>query len=192
MIIEYRCSEKGLQLPRNKIIPRWNSEVDSEPGFFSYKHVRWELEEILVQLMSNFWPGLWCAWHCSNWGKWAHNTEFQKAFPLTSTVDSKLFHDSLYCTGMRCFLYLQSPSFSPSDKPYTTSLSSITSAVKVALAAILPPCSCELLSTVLLDLASKHHNCAPSSFFNLNTSWGSYGSHDNPEHCLAHFLHKCS
>lgn len=32
MIIDYRCSEKGLHLPDEKTLPRWNAKVISEGG----------------------------------------------------------------------------------------------------------------------------------------------------------------
>lgn len=58
MIIDYRCSEKGLHLPGDKTLPRWNGKVDSNHGASLYRQARHaRAERDSCQLPSSFWPG---------------------------------------------------------------------------------------------------------------------------------------
>lgn len=125
MIIDYRCSEKGLHLPDEKTLPRWNAKVISERGLPA-TDLRDEREDAaahclaasgqvfcvqmaLFELRQRGW------WHTASWSV------------------SCLSH-----LPTEHFLLPNQTNFAPSN------LSNITGTLQLFLPALHPRCSCEL------------------------------------------------
>ena len=148
MIIEDRCSKRCPQLPRDKSIPRQNTEANSEPGLPFYEHAR-RIRRDSTHLMSSFWPGLWHVddKHCSNWGKGTCGTQFQKdssydTYSQRADPWLQVLVHAIFSTTKPISL---STWHTPTPCPSTPkSLSNIPSPVDVSLTTLHPQCYWEL------------------------------------------------
>lgn len=181
-------------MPRDKNIPRRNTEACSEPGFSFHERAgrgRRQSYSTDDQFLARF---MTCRWQCSEAKE--HAVPNSKRTLLLQSLQLACWSMTL-CAGVCYVLYIQSPSLSPPEKlllpapqvPFKHLYSVNVSHHSPSLVPL------GTQNTVLPDLVSRYYNywlCLRLLFESNCILRALFISHCNPDQCLAHFLSKCS